>query len=162
MKCVPLTISYPLYFPCISKFSNMLHHKFHVTQVSEIPGVKLHFVWNFLGWSNKPKFPLVLSKSYFLNPPPPPFPILPIFGFFLEQLNVSCYSSSSLSKQKSTLFCMKFITKGTGAEGIKKWMVLYFSWNFQAFKEDLALWVALVYNARSNNSQYNNVQFMYI
>ena len=43
-------------------------------------------------------------------------------------------------------------------------MVLYFSGNFQAFKEDLALWVALVYDndTQSNNSQYNNAQFMYI
>ena len=27
MKCVPLTISYHLYFLCISKVSNMLHHR---------------------------------------------------------------------------------------------------------------------------------------
>ena len=27
MKCVPLTISYHLYFPCISKVSSMLHHR---------------------------------------------------------------------------------------------------------------------------------------
>ena len=37
-----------------------------------------------------------------------------------------------------------------------------FFWNFQVFKEDLALWVALVYDTWSNNSQYNNAQFMYI
>ena len=47
-------------------------------------------------------------------------------------------------------------------------MVLYSTGNFQIFKEDLALWVALVYDTslvndtRSNNSQYNNAQFMYI
>ena len=41
-------------------------------------------------------------------------------------------------------------------------MVFYFPGNFQVFKEDLALWVALVYDKRSNNSQYNNAQFMYI
>ena len=55
---------------------------------------------------------------------------------------------------------MKLITEGTGTEEIKQWMALYFSGNLQVFKEDLALWVALVYNTRSNNSQYNNVQFM--
>ena len=38
-------------------------------------------------------------------------------------------------------------------------MVPYFSGNFQVFK-DLALWVALVYDTQSNNSQYNNAQFM--
>ena len=57
---------------------------------------------------------------------------------------------------------MKFITEGTGKEGRKQRMVLYFFGNFQVFKEDLTLWVALVYNIRSNNSQYNNAQFMYI
>ena len=59
---------------------------------------------------------------------------------------------------------MKFTTEGTDTEEIKQWMVLYFSGNFQAFKEDLALWVALVYDndTQSNNSQYNNAQFMYI
>ena len=55
---------------------------------------------------------------------------------------------------------MKFITEGTGTEEIKQWMALYFSGNFQVFKEDLALWVALVYNTWYNNSQYNNAQFM--
>ena len=39
-------------------------------------------------------------------------------------------------------------------------MALYFSGNFQVFKEDLALWVALVYDTQSKNSQYNNAQFM--
>ena len=59
---------------------------------------------------------------------------------------------------------MEFITEGTGTEKIKQSMALYFSGNFQVFKEDLALWVALVYenDTRSNNSQYNNAQFMYI
>ena len=40
-------------------------------------------------------------------------------------------------------------------------MVLYLPGNFQVFKEDLALWVALIDNKRSNNSQYNNAQSMY-
>ena len=43
-----------------------------------------------------------------------------------------------------SLFYMKFITEGTGTEE-KKWMVFYLSANFQAFQEDLALWVALWY-----------------
>ena len=57
---------------------------------------------------------------------------------------------------------MKYITEGTGTEEIKKWMFLYLSGNFQAFKEDLALWVALVYDTQSSNLQYINAQFMYI
>ena len=40
-------------------------------------------------------------------------------------------------------------------------MVLYLPGNFQVFKEDMALWVALINNKRSNNSQYNNAQSMY-
>ena len=40
-------------------------------------------------------------------------------------------------------------------------MVLYLPGNFQVFKEDMALWVALIDNKRSNNSQYNNAQSMY-
>ena len=40
-------------------------------------------------------------------------------------------------------------------------MAVYFTWIFKAFKEDLAPWVALVYDTRSNNSKYNNAQFMY-
>ena len=56
---------------------------------------------------------------------------------------------------------MKFITEGTGPEAIKQWMVFYFSGNFQVLKEDLALWDALFYDTQSNNSQYNNAQFMY-
>ena len=60
------------------------------------------------------------------------------------------------------LLCMKLITEGTGTERIKKWMVLYLSGNFQDFKKDLALWVALVYDTQSSNSHYNNAQFMYI
>ena len=40
-------------------------------------------------------------------------------------------------------------------------MVLYLSGNFQVFKDDLALWVVLVYSTQSNNSQYNNAQFMH-
>ena len=54
---------------------------------------------------------------------------------------------------------MKFTTEGTDTEEIKQCMVLYFSGNFQVF-----LCVALVYDndTRSNNSQYNNAQFMYI
>ena len=55
---------------------------------------------------------------------------------------------------------MKLITESTGTEEIKQWMALYFSGDLQVFKEDLALWVALVYNTRSNNSQYNNAQFV--
>ena len=55
---------------------------------------------------------------------------------------------------------MKLITEGTGTEEIKQWMALYFSGNLQLFKEDLAVWVALVYNTHSNNSQYNNAPFM--
>ena len=47
---------------------------------------------------------------------------------------------------------MKIITGGTGTEEIKQWMVHYFSGNFQVIKEDLALWVALVYDTRSKNS----------
>ena len=39
-------------------------------------------------------------------------------------------------------------------------MVFYLSGNFQFFKEDLALWVVLVYDTRSNNSLYNNARFM--
>ena len=55
---------------------------------------------------------------------------------------------------------MKFITEGTGTEGIKnEWY--YLSGNFQVFKEDLALWAVLVYGTQSNNSQYNNAQFMH-
>ena len=55
---------------------------------------------------------------------------------------------------------MKFITEGTGTEGIKKLMVLYLPGNFQVFR-DLALWVVLVYDTRSKKSQYNNAQFMH-
>ena len=40
-------------------------------------------------------------------------------------------------------------------------MVLYLPGNFQVFKEDMALWVALINNKRSKNSQYNNAQSMY-
>ena len=40
-------------------------------------------------------------------------------------------------------------------------MVLYLPGNFQVFKEDMALWVVLIDNKRSNNSQYNNAQSMY-
>ena len=40
-------------------------------------------------------------------------------------------------------------------------MVLYLPGNFQVFKEDMALWVALIDNKRSNNSQYNNAQSRY-
>ena len=39
---------------------------------------------------------------------------------------------------------MKLITEGIGTEEIKQWMALYFSGNLQVFKEDLALWLALV------------------
>ena len=48
-----------------------------VTQVSEIPGVKLHFVWNFLGQSNKPKFPVIFSKIISSTPHHP----LPVWIF---------------------------------------------------------------------------------
>ena len=44
----------------------------------------------------------------------------------------------------------------------KKEMVLYLSGNFQAFKNNLALLDALVYDTGSSNSQYNNAQFRYI
>ena len=48
---------------------------------------------------------------------------------------------------------MKFITEGTGAEGIKNEWYL-FVW--KVFKEHLALWVGLVCDTRCKNSQYNN------
>ena len=39
-------------------------------------------------------------------------------------------------------------------------MFLYLPADLQVFK-NLALWVALVYDLRSNNLQYNNAQFMH-